>query len=154
MALANAKESLHQPFHQQLQVKTVDNQLKQLEQTDKLLKSEMQLKNLNHSEQADQLGGDLVEQLKPAEQCEPDDQLKPADELKPIENVSETVVDQSIEKQARNGDVNIHMGPNVSDKVEVQEEMSLKGESRVSVEDEEDAMEALLSHDMRETEIR
>merc|ERR1711874_98442 len=44
VALANAKESLHQ---QQQRVKTVDNQLKQLEQTDKLLKSEMQLKNLN-----------------------------------------------------------------------------------------------------------
>ena len=68
--------------------------------------------------------------------------------------MSETVQDQSIEKQARNGDVNIQMGPNVSDKVEVQEEMSLKGESRVSIEDEEEAMEALLSHDMRETEIR
>ena len=167
VALANAKQSQqYQPaVHQQ--VKLVDQQLKsvdqQLKPSDQPLRSEVQLKSFNQLRQAsvELPDGDVVQQLKSAEQTEDaDKQVKPADELKPIEK--HPVEKQPIEKQARNGDVKIQVADAPPDKMEVvkeEEEKSLKSEERrISIEadadEDEEAMEALLSHNMRETEIR
>ena len=91
------------------------------------------------------MGEDQDKQLKLDERKEETEkQLNPADELKPIE-------------KARNGDVKIHVDA-PPDKLEVKEEEVKSEESRINVEaagdEDEEAMEALLSHDMRETEIR
>ena len=168
VALANAKESqqqyeaIHQqvkPLEQQQQLKNGDQQLKSFnqlrqsgEQTDGNLghqlksaaeQQEDKVKQLKSAEQQE----DRDKQLKPAEQKEDrDNQLKSADELKPVEK-----------QPARNGDVKIRVDA-PPDKIEVKEEEVKSEESRIGVEDaadeDEEAMEALLSHDMRETEIR
>ena len=169
VALANAKESQqYQPaLHQQ--VKLVDQQLKSVDQqlklSDQPMKSEMQLKTFNGLSPVEQPDGNVVEKLKLAEKQEPDKQLKSAielnsaeqqepvefksvdDELKPAETAAQ------IEKEVRNGDVKIHVKQNAPpDKMDDKEEVM-----KINIEagdDDEDAMEALLSHDMRETEIR
>jgi len=166
VALANAKESQHYQPAMHQQVKLVDQQLKP---SDEPVKSEMQLKTFNN--------GDLVEKLKlaekqePAEQlnsAEPREQLKSAeqlnsaeqqDQLKPVDDElipAETASDQlSVETQAaRNDDVKIHVKQNAPpDKMEVKEE-EMKINIEAAGDEDEEAMEALLSHDMRETEIR
>jgi len=171
VALANAKEShQYQPaLHQQ--VKKVDQQLKSVDQqlklSDQPMKSEMQLKTLNELSPVEQPDGDVLEKLKLTEKQEPDKQLKSVEQLnsaeqqEPVELKSvddelkpaETAAQMSIEKEARNGDVKIHVKQNAPpDKMEVKEEVM-----KINIEagdDDEEAMEALLSRDMRETEIR
>ena len=171
VALANAKEShQYQPaLHQQ--VKKVDQQLKSVDQqlklSDQPLKSEMQLKTLNELSPVQQPDGDVLEKLKLTEKQEPDKQLKSVEQLnsaeqqEPVElqlvdgelKPAETAAQMSIEKEARNGDVKIHVKQNAPpDKMEVKEEVM-----KINIEagdDDEEAMEALLSRDMRETEIR
>jgi len=177
VALANAKESQqYQPaaLHQQdklanqQQLKSAEQQLKP---SDEPVKSELQLKTLNN--------GNLVEKMNLAERQQPDKQLNSAeqqDQLKSAEQLNsaeqpeqlkavdnelrpdETATNQlSVEMQAaRNGDVKIHVKQQNAppDKMEVkEEEMKINIEAAGNDEDEE-AMEALLSHDMRETEIR
>ena len=89
----------------------------------------------------DHLGGDPENQLKPAA----GDDQGADDGLKPVENQPTPV----------NNQLSLDMGMKVPDKAKLREERNL-GESRISIEtgDDEEAMEALLSHNMRETEIR
>ena len=118
----------------------------------------------------EQPDGDVVQQLKSAEQKEETDkQVKSVDEVKPIEKQlaekqpaeNQPAEKQAVEKEARNGDIKIQVD-DPSDKKEAvkeedKEEKILK-ESRISIkadaDEDEEAMEALLSHNMRETEIR
>ena len=170
VALANAKQShQYQPaLHQQ--VKLVDQQLKSVDQelklSDQPLKSEMQLKTFNGLSPVEQPDGHVVEKLKLAEKQEPDKQLKSADQinsaeqqepvqqLKPVDDELKPTDQFSVENPARNGDVKIHVKQNAPpDKMEVKEEV-MKIKIEAVDDDEEEAMEALLSHDMRETEIR
>ena len=90
----------------------------------------------------DHPGGDPENQLEPAAV----DNQGAADGLKPIENQPTPV----------NNQLSLDMEMKVPDKAKLREERNLKGESRISIEtgDDEEAMEALLSHNMRETEIR
>ena len=177
VALANAKESLDhqfqlpvdQPGHNHFQQpinqannnhyqqttdqpsnnhyqQTTDQQLKvaeqQLKSSDEV-KSEVTVKDVDNKMPArDHPGGDPENLLKPADgvdQCA-------ADGLKPIENQPTPV----------NNQLSLDMEMKVPDKAKLREERNLKGESRISIEtgDDEEAMEALLSHNMRETEIR
>ena len=177
VALANAKESLghqfqrpvDQPGHNHYQQpinqannnhyqqttdqpsnnhyqQTTDQQLKvaeqQLKSSDEV-KSEVTVKDVDNKMPArDHPGGDPENLLKPADgvdQCA-------ADGLKPIENQPTPV----------NNQLSLDMEMKVPDKAKLREERNLKGESRISIEtgDDEEAMEALLSHNMRETEIR
>ena len=150
VAIANAKESQ--------QYKTIHQQVKPSDQH--------QLKSFNQLRQsAEQPDGDAFNQLKStAEQkVDGDKQLKSsaeqqeetsrqADELKAIEELL----------GERNGDVKIHMDAppdKMEAKEEEEEEEEVKSkESKIKIEDaaddDEEAMEALLSRDMRETEIR
>ena len=165
VALANAKESLDhqfqppvdQPGHNHYQQpinqannnhyqQTTDQQLKvaeqQLKSSDEV-KSEVMVKDVDNKMPArDHPGGDPENQLKPAD----GDHQGAPDGLKPIENQPTPV----------NNQLNLDMEMKVPDKAKLREERDLKGESRISIEtgDDEEAMEALLSHNMRETEIR
>ena len=165
VALANAKESLDhqfqppvdQPGHNHYQQpinqannnhyqQTTDQQLKvaeqQLKSSDEV-KSEVTVKDVDNQMPArDRPGGDPENQLKPAA----GDDQGAADGLKPIENQPTPV----------NSQLSLDMEMKAPDKAKLREERNLKGESRISIEtgDDEEAMEALLSHNMRETEIR
>ena len=140
------QQTTDQPSNNNHYQQTTDQQLKvaeqQLKSSDEV-KSEVTVKDVDNKMPArDHPGGDPENLLKPADgvdQCA-------ADGLKPIENQPTPV----------NNQLSLDMEMKVPDKAKLREERNLKGESRISIEtgDDEEAMEALLSHNMRETEIR
>ena len=140
------EQPINQPSNNNHYQQTTDQQLKvaeqQLKSSDEV-KSEVMVKDVDNKMPArDHPGGDPENLLKPAagvDQCA-------ADGLKPIESQPTPV----------NNQLSLDMEMKVPDKAKLREERDLKGESRISIEtgDDEEAMEALLSHNMRETEIR